>query len=235
MNCTLQKNEESRKKFASLIIRDCGVMKYHDALKLQKELVEQRQSDTICNTVIMLEHPPVITLGAHKSENRLLVDKETLTEKNIELVEIGRGGAATAHNPGQVVIYPIIKLQSLGLGVTDYIRQLEHIGIELLKRFGINAARRKGFPGLWLQEKKIGAIGVKVKRWVTFHGMAINIKNDLSIFENIVPCGLEGVRITSILNETGNVCSMQHVKKELAEICIEQWSNQDLAEYEEYR
>ena len=210
-------------------------MEYHNALKLQKELVEQRQTEQLCNTVIMLEHPPVITLGAHKSGNRLLIDKETLTEKNIQLVEIGRGGAATAHNPGQIVIYPIIKLQSLGLGVTDYIRQLEKIGIELLKRFGINAARRKGFPGLWLQEKKIGAIGVKVKRWVTFHGMAINIKNDLNIFENIVPCGLEGVRITSILNETGSTCSMQHVKNQIAEICIEQWSNQDLAEYEEYR
>ena len=204
-----------------LDIRDCGLMRYREALVLQLELVEQRQKEKIANTVLILEHQPVITLGLRESQNWLLVSEEVLAERGIDLVSVKRGGGTTAHNPGQVVIYPVVSLRSLKLGVNEYIRKLETIGIELLGDFGINAGRRKGYPGLWLGEKKIGAIGVRIKKWVTFHGMAVNISNDLSIFEMIVPCGLEGVRITSVCGETGLDISMSDVKETLATLCRE--------------
>ena len=221
-----------KKQICKLVIRDRGLMAYDEALSLQKELVAQRQKGEICNTALVLEHRPVITLGARASENRLLVSSEKLEEKGIEVVSVRRGGGGTAHNPGQVVLYPIMDLKSLGLGVNEYVRQLEAIGIELLARFGIEAQRRKGFPGLWVGERKIGSIGVKVQRWVTFHGMAINVENDLGIFANIVPCGIDGVRMTNIHSETGKSNLMAEVKSQLAELCAERWSGREQVTYE---
>lgn len=208
-----------------LKFQDCGLIDYAAALSLQLDLVEKRIAGVICNTVLLVEHKPVITLGANRSENKLLQTEQTLTEQGIDLVHVRRGGGTTAHNPGQIVIYPIIDLTSLDLGISEYIRQLEQIGIELLSTLAISAGRVKGQPGLWLGEKKIAAIGVKVKKHVTFHGMSININNDLSIFENIVPCGIENVQITSAGNETGQTFSMDKIKQTLAEICIKQWTN----------
>ena len=115
-----------------LLLRDCRLMDYSQALKMQMDLCAKRLEKQIPNTVLLVEHPPVITLGARKTENKLLADEKTITAKNIQLIQIKRGGGCTAHNPGQIVLYPIIKLKSLNLGVNDYIRQLESIGIELL-------------------------------------------------------------------------------------------------------
>ncbi len=207
-------------------------MPYRQALQMQLELCAQRLDGHIPNTVLVVEHPPVITMGARKTENKLLVNPDLLGEKGIELVEIRRGGGCTAHNPGQIVVYPIIKLKSLNIGVNDYIRQLEAIGIELLDSFAIKSSRRKGFPGLWVGPRKIGSIGVQVKRWITLHGMAINFNNDLSIFENIVPCGLDGVSITSVKNETGSENPMDAVKKKMMELCVKYFSSRELAVYE---
>lgn len=215
-----------------LLLRDCGIMGYRQALQMQLDLCAQRLEGQIPNTVLVVEHPPVITMGARKTENKLLVKPDLLGEKGIEIVEIRRGGGCTAHNPGQIVVYPIIKLKSLNIGVNDYIRQLEAIGVELLDIFGIKSSRRKGFPGLWVGPRKIGSIGVQVKRWVTLHGMAININNDLSIFENIVPCGLDGVCITSVKNESGHENPMDAVKKKMMELCVKYFSNRELAVYE---
>ena len=207
-----------------LEIRDYGLKGYDEALSLQKELVEKRQKGKISNTVLILEHPAVITLGARRDLNELLVDKEVLSAGGIEVVSIRRGGGTTAHNPGQVILYPVLHLRSLGLGVGQYVRQLEIVGIELLGRLGVIARRRKGFVGLWVDEKKIGSIGVRLKRWVTYHGMAVNIQNDLSIFDTIVPCGLEGVQITSVQKETGRQNSMDEVKRILSELCRKYWA-----------
>ena len=170
-----------------LVIRDCGVISYQDALQLQMELCAQRQNNEIDNTVLIVEHPAVITLGARKSENKLLADENDIHNRGIELAQIGRGGGTTAHNPGQLVFYPIIRIKSIGLDVGQYVRSLEQIGIDLLRCFGVESDRRKGFPGLWIGEKKIASIGVQLKKWVSFHGMAININNDLSIFDNYHP------------------------------------------------
>ena len=210
-----------------LDIRDCGLMGYREALDLQHKLVEKRTKDEIGNTVLILEHRPVITLGVRKDLNKLLVAEEVLEQRGIELAKVRRGGGCTAHNPGQMVLYPIIKLSSLGLGVNDYIRELEAIGLELLEQLGTEAQRRKGQPGLWAAGKKIGSIGVRVRRWVTFHGMAINIRNDLSIFENIVPCGLKGVVITSVLKQTGKDLPMAQVKQKLAGLCLKHLAGQN--------
>jgi lipoyl(octanoyl) transferase len=203
-----------------LEVRDCGLMVYYEALSLQNYLLEQRQKGQIGNTILILEHPPVITLGARNDLNKLLVEKNIPAQRGFEIARVRRGGGCTAHNPGQVVLYPIIKLPPLGLGVSDYIRTLESIGLELLEQFGVLAERRRGFPGLWTKGGKIASIGVRIRRGVTSHGMAININNDLSIFETIVPCGLEGVEITSVLKQTATEHPMTQVKKRLAVLCF---------------
>jgi lipoate-protein ligase B len=205
-------------------IIDSGLIDYAQALELQLQLLKDRQADKIVNTVLLLEHPAVITLGARKSENKLITTEQYLLSQKIMLQSAGRGGGTTAHNPGQIVLYPIIKLKSMGLGVNEYVRSLEAIGIELLKILGVESCRRKGFPGLWVGEKKIASIGVQVKKWTTMHGMAINICNDLSIFENIVPCGLDDVEITSVLKETAKKWEMTRVKEMLAELCGKHWN-----------
>lgn len=202
-------------------VTDGGMMRYAEALALQMELCARRQGDLIANTAVILEHPAVITQGARKSENKLLAAPQWLAEKGIEVVQVGRGGGTTAHNPGQAVMYPVIKLKSLGLGVNEYVRTLEQIGIKLLDGLGVAAERKRGLPGLWVGERKIASIGVQIKKWVTFHGIAINICNDLEIFRYIVPCGLDGVEMTSALKETGQQADMAAVKNELMRLCRE--------------
>jgi lipoic acid synthetase len=199
-------------------IVDAGLARFADILEMQHRLVEQRREGVICDTVLIVEHKPVITLGARQSANKLLVDRDELAKRGIDVVEIRRGGGTTAHNPGQIVFYPILNLQELHLDINQYIRTLEQIGIELLEQLGVKSERRKGFPGLWVNEKKIASIGVRVSRQVTYHGMAINICNDLSIFDYIVPCGLENVQMTSILNETGKKHSMDEIKSHLSQL-----------------
>ncbi|MHC4636323.1 MAG: lipoyl synthase [Planctomycetota bacterium] len=203
-----------------LNIRNCGTADYREILQLQSELHMKRLSDTITNTVLIVEHPDVITFGARNSINLLKVEPEALSERKIDLVETRRGGGVTAHNPGQVVFYPILRLKDLTIGATEYVRILESIGQELLKQFGIDSINKAGFPGLWVGDRKIASIGVRVSKGVTYHGMAINIQNDLSIFDLIVPCGLEEVEVTSVLKETGQQIPMDLVKEKLAELLV---------------
>jgi len=207
-----------------LHIIDCGLANYREALQLQHRLREKRRRSEIPNTVLILEHPAVITLGARQSTNKLLADRKDLAQKHIDVVDIRRGGGTTAHNPGQLVFYPILHLQELNLGISEYIRELESIGVELLEQLGVHAERQKGYPGLWVGAKKIASIGVRVSKFITYHGMAINIQNDLSIFEFITPCGLDGVEMTSALNETGKRCSISQVKEGLSQLLIRHFS-----------
>ena len=208
-----------------LRICDYKIARYRHILGLQHQLHEKRLKNQIPDTILILEHHPVITLGARKSDNKLLTDPTEIEEKGIDLVSIRRGGGVTAHNPGQLVFYPIINIKERDLGITEYVRKLEQIGIELLQHFGLNPERRKKFPGLWLDRKKIASVGVRVSKSVTYHGMAINIKNDLDIFKNIIPCGIDGVEITSLRKETQKNCSMTRVKKILAKLLIKHFSS----------
>jgi len=204
-----------------LNIRDCGIIDYRQILQLQQHLRTQRQQNEIPDTVLIVEHPAVITLGARQSSNKLLINRKDLTQKHIDVVEVRRGGGTTAHNPGQLVFYPILNLQKTRLGINQYIRELEAIGAELLGQLDVQSSRRKGAPGLWVGEKKIASIGVRVSKFITYHGMAINIQNDLSIFDYIVPCGLDNVEMTSVLKETGKKHPMNQTKQKLSKILKE--------------
>jgi len=202
----------------SLQVRDCGLADYGEILQLQHRLCRERQREKIPDTMLIVEHPAVITLGARQSLNKLRVSRRCLATRHIDVVEIRRGGGATAHSPGQLVCYPILHLQQLGLSIGEYIRTLEAIGAELLSKLGLHSTRRKGAPGLWVGERKIASVGVRVSRFVTYHGIAINIRNDLSIFDLIVPCGLDNVEMTSAQKETGRDHSMNQVKRNLTTV-----------------
>ena len=217
----------------ALKVLDCGVAAYRDMLALQYHLVRARHLGLVPDTVLCVEHPPVITFGARTGANRLKVKAEVLSKRGVELVETRRGGGATAHNPGQLVIYPILRAADFGLGVGEYIRRLEQLGAAVLAELGVSAEARTGFPGLWVGSRKIASIGVRFSKGISYHGMAINISNDLSIFDLIVPCGLEGVQVTSVLEQTGVRHSIADVKDILrtmlaeyfqrpADICSEQ-------------
>jgi lipoate-protein ligase B len=170
---------------------------------MQEKTVSDLQAGAGGDTVFIVEHPSVITLGARSSANKLLKDRQAIENADIEIVEIRRGGGTTAHNPGQLVIYPIINLKKRSLGVSDFVHLLEKIGIELLGELGVKCETKKSLPGLWIGDKKIASIGVQVKKWITCHGIAININNDLSIFDLIVPCGLDNIIMTSAEKELG--------------------------------
>jgi lipoic acid synthetase len=225
-----------------LHIIDCGLADYRQVLQQQHQLCKERQQDKIPNTVLITEHPPVITLGARQNINKLRTDSKSLREQGIDVVDVRRGGGATVHNPGQIVFYPILNLHQLRLDVNEYIRKLEQIGMELLKQLGVQSSRRTGFPGLWVENnrpssivhhpsRKIASIGVRMSKFVTYHGMAINIQNNLSIFDYIVPCGLENIKMTSVLNETGIRYSMNEVKNQLSQILKSHLSRRRLPEW----
>lgn len=215
-----------------LQILDCETADYRRILQLQYQLRDKRHKGKIPNTVLLVEHPAVITLGARQNANKLLVDRNTLAQKQIDVVEVRRGGGITAHNPGQLVFYPILHLQQSGLCITEYVRELEAIGKKLLEQSGLAGQRKDGFPGLWVKDRKIASIGVRVSKFITYHGMAINIQNDLKIFDLFSPCGLDGVEMTSVFQETGRRDSMDVIKQRLSELLITHFSKEGLAEYE---
>jgi lipoate-protein ligase B len=218
-----------------LHIIDCGLADYRRILDKQLTLSTQRHENKIPNTILIVEHPAVITLGARQSANKLLRKPQQIKQAHIDIVDIRRGGGSTAHNPGQVVFYPIVNLRELKLGINKYIRLLERIGIELLELLSVKSQRKKGFPGLWVKQRKIASIGVRVSKFITYHGMAINIQNDLSIFEFIIPCGLDDIEITSVYKETGRQFPIDDIKKKLSRILIKHFSSEELAEYEKSR
>ena len=216
----------TQNKQPQLAIYDCHIIKYEQMLELQLEIVKKRQANQIASdTIFICEHSPVITLGARQSSNILLSDESSLKEKNIDLVRVRRGGGATAHNPGQLVIYPIIALKQMALSAGEYVKCLEQIGIELLSTISITAKRKPGFPGLWAGGKKIASVGVRISKFITYHGIAINIQNDLDIFSHIVPCGLNGIETTSAKQLTSKTYDMKNLKKTLCPILAKHFNS----------
>lgn len=177
---------------------DLGLVGYKQAWDLQKELHGQRVSGKIPDTLLLLEHKPVITLGKSGRESNILVARRLLEEKGIEFFHIERGGDITFHGPGQIVGYPIFLLRERLAGVRRFVEKLQTILIMTLKEFSIDAQVRQRYVGVWVDGEKIASIGIAVKRWVTFHGFALNVNVDLDFFKLIVPCGLEGIKVTSI-------------------------------------
>jgi lipoyl(octanoyl) transferase len=182
----------------SIEVRYLGIQPYGEALALQRSLVEERRAGRIPDTLLLLEHPHVITLGVRGGRSHLLATPETLAARGVELHESGRGGDITYHGPGQLVGYPILDLKPDRCDIHRYVRNLEEVLIRTVSDYGINARRIAGFTGVWVGNEKIAAIGVRVARWVTSHGFALNVTTDLDYFGLIVPCGLSDRGVTSI-------------------------------------
>jgi lipoyl(octanoyl) transferase len=178
---------------AKLDVARLGVMDYQEALEMQKELVEARMRETIGDTLLLLEHPHVYTLGRGADESFLLNPPA-----EVPIHRVSRGGQVTYHGPGQLVGYPILKLEGAERDVLRYLRKLEQVIIAALAALGIEGQRREELTGVWIGEEKIASIGVGIRRWTTLHGFAVNVATDLSFFDHIVPCGIAGCRMTSI-------------------------------------
>ncbi len=197
-----------------LHVRRLGVVPYDEALALQQRLVEDRAADRIPDTLLLLEHPPVITLGVrvHHDRSHIVASPETLAERGVDVRESGRGGDVTYHGPGQLVGYPIV---ALGPGRRDlhrYVRDLEEALIVALGRLGIRGGRIQGLTGVWVGDEKIAAIGVRVARWITSHGFALNVSPNLDHFGLIVPCGISDRGVTSIARVLGRLVPMEEVE-----------------------
>ncbi len=179
-------------------VKRLGSMDYQAALELQLDYLEKRINGEINDTLIFLEHTPTITIGRNGNKDNLLISEKILEQKKIKYYEVNRGGDITYHGPGQLVCYPIIDLKDHTKDVHKYLRTLEQIIIDVLLEFEIEARHIEGLTGVFVKNSKIASIGVGIKRWVTFHGLSLNINTDLSYFDFIVPCGLNNNPVTSI-------------------------------------
>ncbi len=192
------------------ICPDLQMMDYMQALRLQESLVSARADGKLKQDVLLfVEHFPVFTLGNRGGVEYLHVTRDFLKQKGVALVETGRGGSITYHGPGQLVAYPIVDLASAGWQVTEFVDALEKVMISIAGHWGLDAAGDKSARGAWVEGRKIGSIGLRVRRKVSFHGLALNVSNDLSPFDWITPCGLSGIEMTSIEKETGLAVSVQ--------------------------
>ncbi|MCH2035987.1 MAG: lipoyl(octanoyl) transferase LipB [Puniceicoccaceae bacterium] len=200
-----------------LNVVDWGRTNYSDALEQQKALVQQRINGQIGNTLIITEHNPVFTTGMRKNaSDHLIWSPEQLENKGIEFLQSNRGGDITYHGPGQIVVYPIVSLLARK-DLHAYLRDLELVVIQTLKYFNLETSRRDGQTGIWIEnQRKICAIGVAVRSWVTYHGLALNLNPDLSHFNGIVPCGITDGEVTSISMELNNPPSQKMIKSRLA-------------------
>lgn len=202
-----------------LEVRRLGLVRYADALTLQRELVEERKADRIPDLLLLLQHPPVITLGVKGDGGRghILATAEHLAGHGVEIQEAGRGGDVTYHGPGQIVGYPIIDLKPDRCDVHRYVRDLEEVMIRACSDAGISAVRIAGLTGTWVGEEKIGAIGVKISRWVTSHGFAFNANTNLDHFRLIVPCGIGDHGVTSLERLTCRPVDLDELENRLAQ------------------
>lgn len=199
----------------SITIRDMATTRYAECLELQRALVAQRIAGDIPDTLIITEHHPVFTLGVRPgADKHLLASRPFLEAQGVEVCKTNRGGDITYHGPGQLVIYPIISLRERQ-DLHRYLRDLEDVIIRALRRFGLSGGRRDGKTGIWLESRKIAAIGVAVKRWVAYHGFALNVSPDLTPFSWIVPCGITDGSVTSMERELGRLVDMTAVKDAL--------------------
>ena len=186
----------------SLLVVDLGRQSYEDSLTLQREAARARIAGLLDQDLLLLvEHPPVVTLGRSSKEAHLLASPALLRERGVELFEVERGGDVTFHGPGQLVGYPIVDLKRHRQDLHWYLRQVEELLIRALATYGLSARRHEGYTGVWIADRKIASIGVHARDWVTWHGFALNVATDLRFFDLIVPCGIQAVRMTSVSEE----------------------------------
>lgn len=191
---------------------DLETIDYKDAWDLQKNLFSSRYQKAIDDTLLLLEHPHTYTLGKTANRNNLIAENNFLNQNKISVYDIDRGGDITYHGPGQIVGYPIIDLTSWKKDTHKYLRALEEVIIKTCAEYNIIAGRDKDFTGVWVDEKKIAAIGIKVNRWITMHGFAFNVNTDLTLFNGIIPCGIKDKGVTSLQNELGKTIDLNEVK-----------------------
>jgi lipoyl(octanoyl) transferase len=208
----------------TLEVRRLGLVPYAEALELQRGLVEDRKANRIPDTLLLLQHPHVLTIGVKKDgRSHILATPEQLAARGVTVFETGRGGDVTYHGPGQIVGYPIIDLNPDRRDVHRYVRDLEEVMIRVCADYGVVAGRSKGFSGTWIpstrsarsgqgNNAKIGAIGVRISRWVTSHGFAFNVGTDVDFFNLIVPCGIADRGVTSLAREIGRTPPIDEVE-----------------------
>ena len=197
-----------------LEVRRLGVVPYDEALTMQRQLVEERRAGRVPDVLLLLQHPAVITLGVKGDGGRanIVATDERLAELGIGVHETGRGGDVTYHGPGQIVGYPILDLKPDRCDVHCYVRDLEEVMIRVCADYGVTAGRIQGLTGTWVGAEKIGAIGVRLSRWLTMHGFAFNVSTNLDHFKLIVPCGISDRGVTSLERATGRRLSIAEVE-----------------------
>ena len=198
---------------SGIFVKDLGIRSYQEVWDLQKDFQKKRIEKRLDDTLILVEHEPVYTLGKNANKNHLLQSRD----RSVNVFDIERGGDITFHGPGQLVGYPIIDLSYYRRSVSWYMRRLEQLAIDVLKDFGINASRIKGLTGVWVGEEKIAAQGVRISRWVTMHGFSLNVNPDLSFYDGIIPCGIFDHGITSMEELLGCAQDMEDVKAMVVE------------------
>lgn len=215
-----------------LEIRRLGLIPYGEALELQKRLVDDRRYGRVPDQLLLLQHPPVITLGAkaRNSREHVLATDETLAARGVALFETGRGGDVTYHGPGQLVGYPIVDLKPDRRDVHRYVRDIEEVLIRIAATFGIEAGRVAGLTGVWVGGEKLAAIGVRISRWITSHGFALNVTTRLDDFNLIVPCGITDRGVTSLAKLCARPIPMSEVEASAARAFCEVFERTEVAE-----
>lgn len=200
------------KKYRYSLILEAGLIDYAEALALQQKIFRAKKEKRVKEDIlILLEHPPTITIGKKGSSSEILASEDKLKEERISVYHIGRGGKATYHGPGQLVGYPIIDLTQQGKDLHLYLRNLEEVIIRTLRDFGILAGRKKGLTGVWVNNQKIASIGIEIKNWISLHGFALNVNCDLSHFGLIQPCGMKSTIMTSLAEVSDRQVKMEKV------------------------
>jgi lipoate-protein ligase B len=193
---------------------DLSSVDYGEAHRLQRDLVAARHEGAILQDMaLFLEHTPVFTLGRRGGLENLKVSMDFLNKRGVAIVKAERGGDITYHGPGQLIVYPIVDLDKAGLGVTDFVHNLEEIMIRTAADFLVEAKRNKINRGVWVEDRKLGSIGISIRKGVSFHGLALNVNTDLVPFNWVHPCGLRGTRMTSLEHEKGQIVPMERVRE----------------------
>jgi len=198
-------------KTRKIVSVDLGSVPFETALKIQHQLMNGKKNGMEEDYLLTVEHPHTYTIGVTGSLENLLVDEEYLNSNGIKLQHIRRGGDITYHGPGQLVAYPILNLNNYYKDLHRYLRDLEEVLISTVKYFGIVAGRKSGLTGIWVGEEKLASIGIKMSKWITMHGTALNVSTDLSYFDNIIPCGVRDKSVTSMSKILGKSLGVDEV------------------------
>jgi len=204
-------NKEKRK----LVYCDLGLIDYKDAWDIQKSIHQLRLENKFDDVLLLLEHPHTYTLGKTADKENLVGDKKYLDENKISVYDIDRGGDITYHGPGQIVGYPIISLTNWKQDTHKYLRAIEEVIIKVCSEYDLQGSRVEKYTGVWLDDRKICAIGIKVSRWITMHGFAFNVNTDLKLFNGIIPCGITDKDVTSLNRELKKEISINEVKEKI--------------------